>query len=82
MDGDLYVCQDDASWLSLSEEAKLASKTYSFSFVVNAEGVCDLSNVQTDPMTFDALNLELLQQSRTTDVLLAGMSEDDPMRCF
>ena len=80
MDGYLYACQDDSSWFSLSEEANLASNTTSFSIVVNAEEVCDVSNVETDPMTFEALNLESLQQSRTTDLLLAGMSEDHPLR--
>ena len=45
----------DSTWCLLGEAGKLAPNTYSFSFVVNVDGIKDLSDEETSPFSSCAL---------------------------
>ena len=49
------VIVDDHAWCFFSETSKLASNTSSFSFVVNVDGIKDLSDEATSPLALGAL---------------------------
>ena len=58
------VIFDDSSWCFLSDISKLASNASSFSFVVNVDGIKDLSDEETSPFTLGALANTIEEKSQ------------------